>query len=733
MLRFLFALALCLAGSAIAQNPFPFQLGSAGLEYGKCACRAPDGSILIGMLFQNAIDFDPGAGAATLGTSPGIDCAIVKYDPGGAVAWARHVSGPSTGPSSTVTITPHGITTDADGNVIVTGYFGIAGSTTQATVDFDPGAGVANLTNTGGWDPFIWKLDANGNFLWARTFGSTVPNTATDERCWDVAADAGGNIFVSGFIVGTHDLDAGAGVASFTSAGEKDNFLVKYDGGGNYVWGFTIPDMGDLATALKENSLAVDTLGHVFLAGHFNGTADFDPGAGAANLTSAGNADMFIARYDLSGAFQTAVRIGGTLNDTAPPGTLRCDGSGNVYMTGRFRGVVDLDPGAGISTVSNTGAGVNDNVWVSSYTNSLAYRWGFRIASDNGLDGGHRVEFDPTGTGLYVAGWFSGVTDFDGGAGTYTLTSVNHTAGAASDAFIAKYERDTGAFRWARGFGGTVADQSLQSITAGLAVDATGNAYVTGQFYGTGATFYDAAGTQANSPAWDSLGQNDGYVIKYDPDGNLWQPAPPLVSAPLDGAVVVGSGLTFQVTANGSSPIFYQWYRNGAAISGATGASYTLASPALTDDGAQFSCVVANYGGSTTSAVATLRVFASAIEVWRFDHFGTNADAGNAADAADPDGDSLANLLEYATGSDPAASSPSPVIMSTQGGWLVLSVAKTAVNGVTWSAESCDDLASWSASSTTVLANDSASFQVRDNFAVGTSAKRFLRLKLSRD
>ena len=162
MFRYLIVLVVYLTSSAFAQNPYPFQLGSAGLEYGKCACRAPDGSILIGMLFQNTIDFDPNASTATLGTPPGIDCAIVKYDPSGAVRWAKSISGPTTGTSSTVTITPHGITTDADGNVIVIGYFGIAGSATQTTVDFDPGPGAANLTNTGGWDPFIWKLDADG-------------------------------------------------------------------------------------------------------------------------------------------------------------------------------------------------------------------------------------------------------------------------------------------------------------------------------------------------------------------------------------------------------------------------------------------------------------------------------------------------------------------------------------------------------------------------------------------
>jgi hypothetical protein len=523
MCRLVITFLLALASFASAQTPFPFQLGSAGQEYGKCACRAPDGSILIGMLFQNTIDFDPGANTATLGTPPGIDCAVVKYDPSGAVKWAKHISGPSTGPSSGVVIAPHGMTTDAEGNVIVIGYFGLSGSATQATVDFDPGPGVANLTNTGGWDPFIWKLDANGNFLWARTFGSTTPNTATDERCWDVAVDADGNIFVSGFITGTYDLDAGASVASFTSAGEKDAFFVKYDGSGNYFWGFTIPDTGDLATSIKENSVAVDTLGHVFLAGHFNGTADFDPGAGTANLTSAGNADMFIARYDLNGTYQTAVRIGGTLNDTSPQGTVRCDANNNLFMTGRFRGTVDLNPGAGTNNVTN--AGTTDNIWVASYDANLAYRWGFGIASGNGLDGGHRVDFDPTGSGLYIAGWFSGVTDFDGGSGIYNLTSINNATGAASDIFIAKYGRDTGAFLWARGFGGTVTDQTQLSITAGLAVDNDGNAYVTGQLYGTNISGYDSGGKQSDSPSWDSVGLNDGYIIKYDRNGKLWRPS----------------------------------------------------------------------------------------------------------------------------------------------------------------------------------------------------------------
>jgi hypothetical protein len=503
--------SLLLTGSLLAQtNYFPIQLGSAGQEYGKALTVDNAGHVIVALLFQNTIDFDPGPGSTVLGTPPGIDLALVKYDKYGQLIWARNVSG-----SGASVVTPHGVATDNDGNIYVVGYFGLAGSTTQATATF----GSLTVTNSGGWDPFIAKYDRNGNALWARVLTSTTPNTPTDERAWDLAVDNTGAVYVTGYITGTFDLDAGPGTSTWTSAGEKDIFLVKYDTDGNFAWGFTLGDVGDPTAGLKETSVCLDNAGHVFLAGHFYGTMT----VGATNLTSAGQSDMFLARYTTNGAFDgVAVRLGGSNAETAPPGTVRCDSAGNVYMTGRFRGIIDLDPGPGLLTVTNLTT--TDNIWISSYTGNLALRWGFTLVSNGGLDGGHRVAFDQTGH-LYVAGWFAGSsTDFDGGPGSYILTSTNNAAGAASDTFIAKYDKDTGAFHWARGFGGTVTDQTQLSITAGLGVDADGCAYVTGQFYGTGATHYAATGPLTGAPVWNSTGQNDAYVIKYDPDGNLWTP-----------------------------------------------------------------------------------------------------------------------------------------------------------------------------------------------------------------
>ncbi|MCA9612701.1 MAG: immunoglobulin domain-containing protein [Myxococcales bacterium] len=83
--------------------------------------------------------------------------------------------------------------------------------------------------------------------------------------------------------------------------------------------------------------------------------------------------------------------------------------------------------------------------------------------------------------------------------------------------------------------------------------------------------------------------------------------APSVTSAPSDVSVREGEAATFTVVARGTD-VTYQWLRNGVAVEGATSASYTLASAALTDDGARFAVRVSNAGGEVTSTEATLSV-----------------------------------------------------------------------------------------------------------------------------
>lgn len=87
------------------------------------------------------------------------------------------------------------IKVDVSGDVYTMGSF-------NSTVDFDPGAGVFNLTSAGSSDSFISKLDTDGNFVWAKQLGST----GNDEG-QALALDVSGNVYSTGRFYETVDFD----------------------------------------------------------------------------------------------------------------------------------------------------------------------------------------------------------------------------------------------------------------------------------------------------------------------------------------------------------------------------------------------------------------------------------------------------------------------------------------------------------------------------------------------
>jgi glucose/arabinose dehydrogenase len=103
-------------------------------------------------------------------------------------------------------------------------------------------------------------------------------------------------------------------------------------------------------------------------------------------------------------------------------------------------------------------------------------------------------------------------------------------------------------------------------------------------------------------------GSNTGVVFKIQYTASQ---APSISVHPADQTVTVGFSATFTVGANGTPPLSYQWQRGGANIQGANSSSYTLQSALMSDNGAQFRCVVSNAVGSATSNVATLTVVAN--------------------------------------------------------------------------------------------------------------------------
>lgn len=397
--------------------------------------------------FYQTVDFDPGAGEANLtAQSNNGDIFIVKYNSNGNYVWVKQIGGAV----GTYGLRANAITLSSNGSLYITGVY-------SGTVDFDPGAGTLNATSSGE-DIFILKLDTNGNLVWAKTLG----NSSTD-RGLDIAVDASENIYTTGFFFGTVDFDPGDGTSNLSSASLSDIFVLKLDGDGNFVWakrmGGSVYDYGQ--------SIAVDTTGNVFTIGYFNGTADFDPGTSAYNLTTNGNYDIFISKLDVNGNFVWAKQFGGISTDIANSITL--DPSGNIIASGYFNDIVDFDPSAGVSNLTSKGS---IDIFILKLDVDGNFVWVKQLGG-GAEDFAYETNVDASGN-IYTTGYFWGTADFDPG-----INEVNLTPVARRDIFISVLN-EAGNYVWAHSFGGIYEDDGYS-----IATDASGNLYTTGGFYQT--------------------------------------------------------------------------------------------------------------------------------------------------------------------------------------------------------------------------------------------------------
>ena len=357
----------------------------------------------------------------------------------------------------------YNIAVDVSGNSYITGYF--KGSATF---------GSTNLTSKGCIDIFIAKLDSSGNWLWAKKAGGTD---------WDgglgIAVDASGNSYVTGYFA-----DSAIFGSTTLTGNEGDNiFVAKLDSNGNWLWvkkaGGTGYDGG--------LGIEVDASGNSYVTGDFSGTVTF----GSTTLTSRGNSDIFVAKLDSSGNWLWAKKAGGKGYDKGHG--IAVDAVNNSYVTGIFEGSATF----GSTTLINKSSEYYYDIFIAKLDSSGNWLWA-QNAGGTGSDWGNGIAVDASGNS-YVTGYF----DSDATFGSTTLTS-----NGGYDIFVAKLD-SSGNWLWAKNAGGTGTDWGN-----GIAVDASGNSYVTGYFLST-ATFGDITLT--------SYGGTDIFIAKLDSSGNwLW-------------------------------------------------------------------------------------------------------------------------------------------------------------------------------------------------------------------
>jgi hypothetical protein len=252
---------------------------------------------------------------------------VLKFGPTGSLLWTRSLD-----IAAGRAIADGDLAVDAAGNVYVADTF-------AGTVDFDPGPKkkwVSSAENQG----FVLKLAA-GAFSWVGTFRGVSPGFDLS-RSLSLALDGGGNLFVGGWYIGSVDFDPGPSTATLPASGNPSGFVTKL----TTTTGAFVRAKA-LVNATAESltfvlGLAADAFGNVYATGYFSGTADFDPGAGSALMTSGEGTDAFVVALAADGSFGWVETFGGS--GTGRGFGVAVDPSGTVHLAGSYQGTVDFDP-----------------------------------------------------------------------------------------------------------------------------------------------------------------------------------------------------------------------------------------------------------------------------------------------------------------------------------------------------------------------------------------------------
>ena len=247
-------------------------------DWGKGVAADGSGNAYVTGFFKGSSDFDTGTGVDVHTSKGDADIFLRKFDPSADYQWGRTWGAAGNDEGS-------GVAVDTSGNAFTTGHF-------SETVDFDPGIGTDEHISSAYQDIFIDKLDTDGAFAWARTWGGS----GTDEGR-AVGVDEGGGAYVAGFFGSLVDFDPGPGIEMHTAVGDWDIFLSKFSAAGDYAWARTWGGSGDD----RGRGIDVYKSSDVYLTGFFNGTADFDPGTGVDDHISNGDRDVFLSKFPPDG------------------------------------------------------------------------------------------------------------------------------------------------------------------------------------------------------------------------------------------------------------------------------------------------------------------------------------------------------------------------------------------------------------------------------------------------
>ena len=312
--------------------------------------------------FTGTLDMDPGAGVSNIISNGDVDALVAKLDSSGNLIWAKSYGGTAWDDATK-------IVSDNQGGFLLIGNF-------QGTADLDPGVGVHNATTSGLGGVYMTHIDSAGDLIWSDQFTATnnmwIANLAVDNAgniyaagsmqgtfdadpsphakflgngnhllafvakfnsngklswakqfgqgtdgtfVYDMTRDADGNLILVGSFGGSGDFDPGPRMKTLTEHQSPDAFtgyVMKLNSNGGFKWAG--PLLGDWWS--DAYAVTTDASDNIYVTGEINGTNTLDiTGTGNDTLTSRGQDDAFLAKYDPAGHVAWVEQMGSPTYD----------------------------------------------------------------------------------------------------------------------------------------------------------------------------------------------------------------------------------------------------------------------------------------------------------------------------------------------------------------------------------------------------------------------------------
>jgi hypothetical protein len=507
-LRLLTIIFLLITARLVGQSNYEWSVGVGGVatDAGYDVFFDNAGNVYNAGIFLDSVDFDGGSNELNLFSPGSFDIYISKHDALGNFLWVKQIGG-------TFNQFVTEMIQDAQGNILITGTF-------EGTVDFDPSDGINSVTSQGGRDIFLVKLDADGNFIYAKTYGGIGADTGMA-----IDLDAQGKIYITGTFENTCSFESQS--ISSVSGDFTDVFVLKLNANGTVQW------VKQIGGPMSDNvySMDIDSNGNVFIAGKFSGDDfDFDPSSNSFLMDAVGTYSGYAVKLSPAGDLTWAKALHS--EGLVAFQTINVDSNNDIVIGGQFEGVTDFDFGTNSFELLSSEGSVNDLFFLKT-SNDGDFIWAktilsagefFMDVSDVAID-----VFD----NIYATGRYTGPTDFNPSAQEYILTNEDA-------AYLLKLS-DIGNFIWARSYG-------ISGSSKGKGIDADDQFGVV--FTGD---FSVAVDFDLNSKAGIHTGTNapDVFICKLD-----------FTCAPSSGTAVITAcdsytwinGVTY--TSNNSSDTF---------------------------------------------------------------------------------------------------------------------------------------------------------------------------------